>query len=81
MLDRDFVKIYGVAAKVLKQSVKRSLQRFPAGFMLETTDLVFKNWRSQFVTSNFDQTYHRHLTSLFHSQYFTSVKVVRFIRE
>jgi hypothetical protein len=35
MLDRDLAKLYGVATKVLKQSVKRNIGRFPEDFMFE----------------------------------------------
>ena len=55
MLDRDLAKLYDVPTKVLKQSVKRNITRFPEDFMFEMTIDEFKNWRSQFVTSNADQ--------------------------
>ncbi len=32
MLDRDLADLYGVGTKVLKQSVKRNLSRFPKDF-------------------------------------------------
>ncbi len=37
MLDFDLAKLYGVPTKVLKQSVKRNLNRFPEDFMFELT--------------------------------------------
>jgi len=52
MLDRDLAELYGVGTKVLKQQVKRNLDRFPDDFMFELTKEEFANWRSQFVTSN-----------------------------
>lgn len=52
MLDRDLAELYGVATKVLKQAVKRNLAKFPMDFMFELNEEEFKNWRSQFVTSN-----------------------------
>jgi hypothetical protein len=52
MLDRDLAALYGVETKVLKQAVKRNPKRFPVDFMFELTTEEFKNWRSQFVTSN-----------------------------
>jgi len=52
MLDRDLAELYSVETKVLKQSVKRNLERFPDDFMFEMTTTELKNWRSQFVTSN-----------------------------
>jgi hypothetical protein len=55
MLDRDLAKLYNVETKVLKQAVKRNIARFPPeDFMFEMTNDEFKNWRSQFVTSNSD---------------------------
>lgn len=54
MLDRDLAELYGVETKVLKQSVRRNIKRFPKDFMFELTTKEFSNWRSQFVTSNQD---------------------------
>jgi hypothetical protein len=55
MLDRDLATLYNVETKVLKQSVRRNINRFPDDFMFELTGEEFKNWRSQFVTSNSDK--------------------------
>ncbi len=52
ILDRDLAKLYGVETRVLKQAVKRNIERFPSDFMFEMNDEEFENWRSQFVTSN-----------------------------
>jgi len=54
MLDRDLAEFYGVETKVLKQAVKRNMERFPEDFMFEMTKEEFENWRSQFVTSKSD---------------------------
>jgi S-adenosylmethionine synthetase len=54
MLDRDLARLYSVETKVLKQQVRRNLDRFPDDFMFELTKDEFANWRSQFVTSNSD---------------------------
>jgi nucleoid DNA-binding protein len=54
MMDRDLDELFGVATKVLKQSVKRNIRRFPSDFMFELTNEEFQHWRSQFVTSNSD---------------------------
>ena len=51
MLDFDLALIYETGTKVLKQSVKRNLNRFPDDFMFELTQEEFKNLRSQIVTS------------------------------
>jgi hypothetical protein len=55
MLDRDLAELYGVETKYLKRQVKRNIIRFPEDFMFELTEQEFKNWRSQFVTSNEDK--------------------------
>ncbi len=54
MLDRDIARLYGVETKVLKQSVKRNISRFPDDFMFEMNKAELENWRSQFVTSKSD---------------------------
>ena len=55
MLDRDLAALYGVATKVLKQAVKRNIDRFPNDFMFVLNSTEFQDWRSQFVTSNADR--------------------------
>ena len=54
MLDRDLAELYGVETKVLKQAVRRNIARFPDDFMFVLNDSEFRDWRSQFVTSNAD---------------------------
>jgi hypothetical protein len=51
MLDRDLAELYGVETRVLNQSVRRNLERFPSDFMFELTrdEIV---GISQFVTSS-----------------------------
>lgn len=55
MLDRDLAMLYGVSTKSLNQAVKRNSARFPEDFMFQLNLDEFKNWKSQFVTSNFDR--------------------------
>ena len=55
MIDRDIAELYGVETKVLNQAVKRNIERFPENFMFQLDEIEFKNWRSQFVTSNSDK--------------------------
>jgi FtsZ-binding cell division protein ZapB len=52
MIDRDLAELYAVETSVLKQAVKRNIERFPEDFMFELTKEEFANWRSQIVTSN-----------------------------
>ena len=68
MLDRDLSELYGVETKVLKQSVKRNIGRFPQDFMFELTKVELENWRSQFVTSNSDKMGLRYLPYVFTEQ-------------
>jgi hypothetical protein len=44
-----------VETKVLKQAVRRNIDRFPSDFMFEMTKMELTNWRSQFVTSKSDK--------------------------
>lgn len=52
MLDRDLAGLYGLDTKVLKQQVRRNLNRFPDDFMFELTENEFSILRSQIVTSS-----------------------------
>jgi hypothetical protein len=52
ILDVDLAMMYGVETKVLKQSVKRNIKRFPLDFMFQLSDEEFQILRSQFVTSS-----------------------------
>ena len=55
ILDRDLARLYGVETKVLNQAVKRNIERFPEDFMFQLTKEEFENWKSQFVTSIWDE--------------------------
>jgi ORF6N domain len=50
MLDYDLAILYEIETKVLKQSVRRNIGRFPEDFMFELTDIELNSLRSQFVT-------------------------------
>ena len=52
MIDRDLAELYGVDTRVLNQTVKRNLKRFPDDFMFQLTDEEFRNLRSQIVISS-----------------------------
>lgn len=49
ILDYHLAELYGMQTKVLKQAVRRNLQRFPEDFMFEFTEKNGRNW-SQIVT-------------------------------
>lgn len=55
MIDRDLAELYGVETKVLKQAVRRNIERFPEDFMFEMEKTELENWRSQNVTSKEDR--------------------------
>ena len=62
MLDFDLAELYETETKVLKQAVRRNLNRFPSDFMFELTRdeynflksqiVTLESLRSQIVTSN-----------------------------
>ncbi|TAJ50475.1 MAG: ORF6N domain-containing protein, partial [Chitinophagaceae bacterium] len=49
MLDFDLAQMYGVETRVLKQAVKRNLDRFPKDFMFLLNQIEIKNMVSQNV--------------------------------
>lgn len=51
MLDSDLAELYGVETKVLNQSIRRNIERFPEDFMFELTREEWESLRSQIVTS------------------------------
>ena len=52
MIDRDLAELYGVETRVLNQSVRRNIKRFPSDFMFQMTKEEMENWKSQIVISN-----------------------------
>lgn len=52
ILDEDLAVLYKVQTKVLNQSLKRNLNRFPEEFCFKLTKTEYQNLRSQFVTFN-----------------------------
>lgn len=56
MLDRDLATLYGVETRVLNQSVKRNIGRFPDDFMFEVSKMELDNLMSQIVTSSWGGT-------------------------
>ena len=51
MLDFDLAAMYGVETRVLNQSVKRNIERFPEDFMFQLTKGEFDILKSQIVIS------------------------------
>jgi hypothetical protein len=52
MLDFDLATLYDVETRVLKQAVRRNINRFPEDFMFELTEVELNSLRSQIVTLN-----------------------------
>ncbi len=52
MLDQDLADLYQVQTKVLNQSVKRNIKRFPIDFMFQLSAEEWQNLKSQIVTSS-----------------------------
>jgi hypothetical protein len=52
MLDFDLAKMYNVETRVLNQSVKRNIERFPQDFMFQLNENEWENMLSQFVMTS-----------------------------
>jgi hypothetical protein len=52
MLDRDLAELYQVETRVLNQTVKRNIKRFPEDFMFQLSSEEFGNLISQNVMSS-----------------------------
>jgi hypothetical protein len=52
LIDFDLAELYKVETKVLNQSVKRNIKRFPPDFMFQISFEEWSNLKSQFVTSS-----------------------------
>ncbi len=68
LLDRDLALLYGVTTKVLKQAVKRNIDRFPDDFMFKLSLNETKNLRSQIVTSSLNYGGDRYMHFAFTEQ-------------
>lgn len=52
MFDFDLAALYQVETRILNQSVKRNIKRFPEDFMFQLTVEEWQNLKSQFVISS-----------------------------
>ena len=52
MLDFDLAALYQVETRVLNQSVKRNIKRFPEDFMFQLSDIEWAAISSQFVMTS-----------------------------
>jgi hypothetical protein len=55
MIDRDLAELYGVETRVLKQAVRRNIERFPEDFMFEMNKEEFDQWREENITASEDK--------------------------
>ena len=56
MIDSDLALLYNVETKRLNESVKRNAKRFPESFCFQLTEDEYADLRSQFATSNTENT-------------------------
>jgi len=45
MIDRDLAELYGVETRILNQSVRRNIKRFPEDFMFQLSPEEFNKWK------------------------------------
>jgi hypothetical protein len=51
LLDSDVARLYGVETRSINQAVKRNLEKFPEGYLLNLTPIEWLELKSQFVIS------------------------------
>jgi phage regulator Rha-like protein len=81
MLDFDLAALYEVPTKVLNQSVKRNIKRFPEDFMFRLTSLEWESMRSQFVTAYENPMMQSHFVTAFQSKRNTNVTPYAFTEQ
>jgi hypothetical protein len=59
ILDFELAKLYEVETRVLKQAVRRNIERFPMDFLFELNENEIQNLRSHFVTSSWGGQRHK----------------------
>ena len=52
IVDRDLASLYGVENRVLKQAVRRNLEKFPDDFMFQLSDSEAKELISRWVSQS-----------------------------
>jgi hypothetical protein len=52
ILDSDVAVLYGVGTKEVNQAVRNNPDKFPEGYIVETTNEEMKQLRSKFLTTN-----------------------------
>lgn len=52
ILDKDVAELYGVETRRINEAVKRNMEKFPEGYLLNIDKEEWKNLMSQFATSS-----------------------------
>lgn len=65
MLDSDLAQLYEVETRILNQSVKRQIKRFPKDFMFQLSEQEWEILKSQIVISSSDHGGRRKLPFVF----------------
>jgi len=76
MIDRDLAVLYGVGTKVLKQAVRRNIERFPEDFMFEMNKEELNLWREENATTQEDKQGLRYAPFCFTEQGVTMLSCV-----
>lgn len=76
MIDRDLAELYCVETKVLKQAVRRNIERFPEDFMFEMNKKEFESWRNENITSPEDKQGLRYVPFCFTEQGVTMLSCI-----
>lgn len=76
MIDRDLAELYGVETRVLKQAVRRNIERFPQDFMFEMNKEEFDQWREENITASEDKQGLRYAPFCFTEQGVTMLSCV-----
>lgn len=76
MIDRDLADLYGVETRVLKQAVRRNIDRFPEDFMFEMNKDEFNQWREENITASEDKQGLRYAPFCFTEQGVTMLSCV-----
>jgi len=65
ILDYDLAKLYGVETRIINRAVKRNIERFPADFAFQFSDIEEEALRSQIGISNIGRGGKRYLSLAF----------------
>ncbi len=81
MLDADLARLYGVETKQLNRAVQRHVERFPADFMFQLSNIESESLRCQIGTSNAGRGGRRYQPFVFSEQGVAMLSSVLHTRE